>query len=161
MLFGFDENFPWTPGAPDACRGMSRVRGSALVFGIGFGDPCRRVLLDEYLACHPILGSVHPYPTARSHSGRLPRQAGEPRWSQLKPSPCISRISNFHCCMCAFAAPTGGQASGRNQSDRLVARAAALMGQLPFMAPLKHDGTVWRCPFRGGILLQKSFWDVE
>jgi hypothetical protein len=29
------------------------------------GDPCRRILLlDEYLAGHPVLGSVHPHPTA-------------------------------------------------------------------------------------------------
>ena len=68
----------------------------------------------------PYFGGVRPHPTARSHSGRLPLQAGQPRRSQLKPPPCKSRINNFHCCMCAFAAPTGRQASCGNQSDRLV-----------------------------------------
>ena len=101
-----------------------RVTGYIAFALLVFGESAQPEPLDEYFAGHPILGSIHPHPTARSHGGGLPRPAGEPRRSQLKPSSCISRISNFHCCMCAFAAPTGGQATGRNQPDRLVDVAA-------------------------------------
>jgi len=45
------------------------------------GDPRRRVFLDEYLAGHPVLGSVHSHPAARGHGWRLSRQADKSGWT--------------------------------------------------------------------------------
>src|SRR6202049_5145533 len=62
--------------------------------------------VDEYLTRISFLGGFYTSPTARSNGGRFSRQAGKPRWTQLKPSACIGRIGDLHNRMCGFAAPT-------------------------------------------------------
>ena len=84
--------------------------GGALVFGAGLAILAAAYYWTKSLAGRSVLGGVYPHPTAWSHSWRLSRQAGKPWRAQLEPPACIGRTGDLDRCMCAFAAPTAGQA---------------------------------------------------
>jgi len=94
--------------------------GGALVFGAGLGILAAAYYWTKSLAGRLVLGSIYPDQTARSHSWRLPRQAGRPRRPRFEPTNCIRRNRRFHRRLHFAIAAAPRKTSGRSSSKRRV-----------------------------------------